>query len=279
MFLMRKDALESPVLTIVAFASLSLLPIFARAQQSSLTQNPDAPPTQPARQLPVPQSGRVSRSPMRFALPRRQYLCADDVRITILVEPKAVRLMLNEHIYNLNQIESSSGENSGTKYSDGTIVWFTDGADEKNGSLQDATDPANHKALATDCHLQSTYPPVSSATGTVTGTLSLKQKRPLPATAAVIVELQDVTLADAPATTIAEYKTTVGKQHIPIPFILSFESAKIDPKHTYSVEARILIKNELGFTNDASYPVLTQGNPAKADLVLIPVGSSATSKP
>jgi membrane-bound inhibitor of C-type lysozyme len=59
------------------------------------------------------------------ALPRREYLCAGDARIVILVESKAARLTLNGHIYNMKQVETALG----TKYAEGSVVWSSTGSD------------------------------------------------------------------------------------------------------------------------------------------------------
>lgn len=234
-------------------------PQLVSARQSSPDQAPTAPPAR-----------RTPRSPLHYALPRREYLCEGGARVVILLETNAARLMLNDHIYNLKQVESTSG----TKYSDGSIVWSSNGED---GFLEDDSVPGKPQILAKDCHLQSTYPPVAS--GTVTGTVSYLERVALPGNTVIIVELQDVTLADAPAQTIARCKTTLGNRKAPIPFKLKFDPSKIEPKHTYAVEVRILVDKRLRFTNDTLYPVLTQGNPGKVDLILAPVDAAPSSKP
>lgn len=254
----------------VAFVGATALLLAASsplAQQASPSQTQDPQQQPPPRPLPSP-SGQISRPPIRFALPRRTYLCADGVQLSLLVEKNAVRLTLKGQIYNLNQAEAATG----AKYSSGPVSWTTDGGND-NGTLKDETDPGNPTWLAKDCQLQSTFPPTGTAAGTVTGTVSYRERVSLPAGAILIVELQDVTLADAPAPTIAKTETKVGKRQVPLPFRLTFDPAKIDPKHTYAIEARILANGRLLFTNDTLYPVLTQGHPAKADLLLKAVES------
>jgi putative lipoprotein len=115
--------------------------------------------------------------------------------------------------------------------------------------------------------------------GNVTGTVTYRQRIALPSSAVVIVHLQDVYLPDAPSPFLAEYKTTLGGRQVPIPFTLKFDPTKIDPKHPYAVEASILVHGKLRFTNDTAYLVLTQGHPAKIEMILVPVDAPAPAKP
>jgi len=60
---------------------------------------------------------------------------------------------------------------------------------------------------------------------------------------------------------------------------LNFDPASIDPKHKYSVSARILVDGSLLFTNDKSYLVLTEGHPSLVDMMLKQVGTAQPRKP
>lgn len=205
----------------------------------------------------------MSRPPIRFVLPRREYLCSDSLRLTVLVETKAVRLTLSGKIYGLQQVDSANG----LKFSAGSVSWLTDDANN-NGILQDNTDPANPKALAKGCRLRSTYPPVGSPLRTVTGTVSSNEHVVVPAEAILVVQLQDVTHPAGTPPTVAKSESKVGDRRLPIAFALSFDPAKIDPTHSYAVAASILLDGQLLFANDTLYPVLTQGYPAKKDVTL-----------
>jgi uncharacterized lipoprotein YbaY len=107
-----------------------------------------------------------------------------------------------------------------------------------------------------------------AGTGTVTGTVTYLQRMALPPDAVIEVKLQDVSLADAPAKTIADQKITLGNRQVPVPFELKFDPAKIDPKHSYSVRATILMEGQPRFVTDKAYPVITQGNPSHLELIL-----------
>jgi putative lipoprotein len=246
-------------------------PHLARPPDTFLDQDPAPPTAQPTQKAAAPTPHPISRSPLRMALPRREYLCADGARVVILFETSAARLTLNDRIFNMKLVESAST----TKYAAGSVVWSSTGED---GFLADNSDPANPKMLAEKCHMTSSFPVVAPATNAITGTVSYRQHVSLPPDAVVVIHLQDVYLQDAPSPFLAEFKTTVGQRHVPIPFTLKFDPSKIDPNHPYAVEASILVHDHLRFTNDAAYPVLTKGNPTNIDMILVPVDVPAGAK-
>lgn len=212
-----------------------------------------------------------------MALPRREYRCEGGARIVILFETTAARLTLNDRIFNMKLVESAST----TKYAEGAVVWSSTG-DE--GFLADNSDPANPKMLADKCHMTSSFPLVAPTISSITGTVSYREHVNLPRGAVVVVHLQDDFLIrsvaqDAPLPFLAEYKTTLGKRHVPIPFTLKFDPTKIDPNHPYVVQASILVHNHIRFTNDTAYPVLTKGSPTSVDMILAPVDAPSGAKP
>jgi len=116
--------------------------------------------------------------------------------------------------------------------------------------------------------------------GSLSGTVGYAVRMALPPSAIIEVKLQDVSRTDVSATVIGEEKITVGERQVPVPFELKFDPAKIDPQHAYSVSARILVDGQLRFISDRAYPVLTQGNPVRVELLLKPVSPpSAPAKP
>lgn len=74
----------------------------------------------------------------------------------------------------------------------------------------------------------------------VTGTVTYPQRIALPPEAVVVVKLEDVSLADAPAVVIAERTIPTNGQQVPIPFKLVYDPGDIIPNHRYTVSARIL---------------------------------------
>ena len=64
------------------------------------------------------------------------------------------------------------------------------------------------------------------------------QRIALPPTATLQVSLQDVSLADAPAVTLAKQSGPI-KGQVPLPFHLTYDPAQVKPGHTYAISARI----------------------------------------
>ena len=119
-----------------------------------------------------------------------------------------------------------------------------------------------------------------NAKSSVTGNVTYLQKIALPPDAVVSVQLQDISLADAPAAVIGEQVITKPGQ-VPIPFEVPYKYREIDDAHTYAVRARIEDSaGKLLFTSDTATLVLTQGNPSEnIELVVVPVSTSMPSNP
>jgi putative lipoprotein len=89
---------------------------------------------------------------------------------------------------------------------------------------------------------------------TVSGEVFYRERIALPSNAVLVVQLSDVSLADAPASTIAEQKIDPAGQ-VPIKFEIKFDSAVIQPKASYALQARITVDDKLWFINDQRYAV------------------------
>jgi membrane-bound inhibitor of C-type lysozyme len=219
------------VIAIAAAASVSLtLPYPSlSAEQSSPEQAPTTPSSQPAQQTPIPPPRAISRSAIRFALQRREYLCAGGARIVILVETRAARLTLNGHIYNMKLVETESG----TKYAEGTMVWSSTGED---GFLVDNADSLHPKMLAEDCHLQSSYPPAAPTAGSINGTATFGSAPALPTDAVLIVQLRDLSRdSEDPAAVLAEERIPIGGRKAPVTFALKFDPSKATAKIPFAI--------------------------------------------
>lgn len=115
--------------------------------------------------------------------------------------------------------------------------------------------------LSAGCHSRPPEPRLL-----VTGTLNYDNFVVTPG-CTIEVRLDDVSLADAPATTLA--REFINPQaSAPIPFTLRYVASEIDPAHRYTVAARITCGGELQMATDSAYPVITLGNPSTASLVL-----------
>ncbi|MDR6431388.1 putative lipoprotein [Brucella pseudogrignonensis] len=99
-----------------------------------------------------------------------------------------------------------------------------------------------------------------AAEKTISGKVMYRERIALPPEAHLIVQLTDVSLADAPSKIIAE--TTVNTlQGVPIPFAISFDTDEIEPSHSYALQARIVAGDTLWFVNDERYSI----DPKKPD--------------
>jgi len=105
----------------------------------------------------------------------------------------------------------------------------------------------------------------------VKGSVTYRERIALTPDARLVIELRDVSLADAPAPLISSM-TIVGPGQVPIHFRLNYDEAEIDHRRTYSVSATIFESDgRMAFTNDTAYEVITRGNPSRVDMGLVMV--------
>ncbi|MBD2776126.1 YbaY family lipoprotein [Iningainema tapete] len=117
-----------------------------------------------------------------------------------------------------------------------------------------------------------TSPEQSNAS--VTGTVTYRERIALPSNAVVQVQLQDVSLQDAPAVTLSEQTFTTNGKQVPFAFELVYDPAAIVPNRTYAIRARISVNGKLRFINTSAYFVITRGNPTEVEVILQRVGDS-----
>lgn len=144
------------------------------------------------------------------------------------------------------------------------------GATAKPTNAAPTTPPAG-AAAATPAGAAAT-PPAAAGTAALSGKLAAKvsylERIMLPPGATVKVQLVDVSRADAPAIVINE-KSLVTTGGPPYAFELTYDPAKIDPSHSYAVQARIERDGKLIYINDARHGVLTRGEPMDAVEVIV----------
>ena len=109
----------------------------------------------------------------------------------------------------------------------------------------------------------------------VTGTVTYRERIALPPTAVIKVQLVDVSRADAPAIVLGEQITQAAGKQVPFSFEIPFDPAKIEPRYSYAVQARIEQDGKLRFISDRHYAVITRGAPTRVDIVLRSVGTSS----
>jgi putative lipoprotein len=103
----------------------------------------------------------------------------------------------------------------------------------------------------------------------VTGTVTYLQRVALPPDAELRVELQDVTVPNAPGRTIASGSIVTGGAQVPIPFSVAYDPGQINETRTYSVHAEILVGGERRFISTQVYPVITRDAPRAVDIVVM----------
>lgn len=112
----------------------------------------------------------------------------------------------------------------------------------------------------------------------VTGTLYYRERMMLSPEAVAKVSLQDVSIADAPAKTIAEVELA-GPGQVPIPFEIEYDPEAIDERMSYSLRAQIHDRGRMIFTSDTHTPVLTRGAGSTAEIMLVAVRQPTVSPP
>ena len=103
----------------------------------------------------------------------------------------------------------------------------------------------------------------------LSGSVTYRERIALTPGASLVVELRDVSLADAAAPLIAR-QTIANPGQVPINFKVEYSSEDIDSRNTYAIQARIIESDgRLAFINDTAYNVITRGNPDHVDMLLV----------
>jgi putative lipoprotein len=114
---------------------------------------------------------------------------------------------------------------------------------------------------------------------TVSGNIVSKESVTLPDGANIQVQIQDVSVADAPAKVIGEQNIDGGGESLPIPYEVSYDPSDIDDRFTYSMSVRIEdADGNLIYISDTNTPVITNGNPTEnVNINVVPVAPSSSS--
>ena len=103
----------------------------------------------------------------------------------------------------------------------------------------------------------------------VSGSVTYRERIALTPGASLVVELRDVSLADAAAKLIAR-QTIANPGQVPINFKVEYSSDDIDSRHTYAIQARIVeADGRLAFINDTAHHVITRESPDHVDMLLV----------
>ncbi len=241
-------------------ALLGLVAVVFSAQNPPA--NPEPPPGTPEPPVKPAAPSEPKTAAMKKAMEWKQftYTCEGGTKLKVYLYNDMAKVAYKDKVYLMKQTRSADGG----RYSDGKVVWWGKG---NGGFLQVDGPDGNGAMIVKGCELDK---PMNSeaAPRMVSGTVSYRVRMALPPNAVIEVKLQDVSLADASATVVAEEKIALGERQVPMPFELRFDPAKIDPNNRYSVSARILVDGQLRFSSDKSYAVLTRGNPAHVEMML-----------
>ncbi|WP_419847945.1 YbaY family lipoprotein [Candidatus Poriferisocius sp.] len=149
------------------------------------------------------------------------------------------------------------------------------GADEEPvtvvGSGPDATATSTTSQTSEQTTATAIVPPTvdPDANASVTGTVTYRERIALSPGAVVTVQLRDTSLMDVASELIAE-QVIANPGQVPVAFEVYYNEDDIDPRNTYSIQARITESDgRLAFINDTAYDVITRGNPTRVDMVLV----------
>jgi putative lipoprotein len=107
----------------------------------------------------------------------------------------------------------------------------------------------------------------------INGTATYRERMAMPSGAVFEAVIEDVSRADAPATTFASTRI-MSPGNPPIAFAIEYEPAKVLPDRRYVVRARILLGDQIMFVSDTAAPVLTRGSPTSVNILLRRVASA-----
>lgn len=107
----------------------------------------------------------------------------------------------------------------------------------------------------------------------VSGSVTYLQRIALPSGSVVRVQVQDVTVADAPTIIVGEDVVVIDDQQVPIDFSVSYPQDAVQDWRRYGLSARITDPDgRLLFVTDAYTAVITNGAPTSGiELILVPV--------
>ena len=109
----------------------------------------------------------------------------------------------------------------------------------------------------------------------VKGTLNYREALALPGDTTIVVTLLDTTPVIKFTPIVAETVLQGDGKRTPIPFELPYDRARIDFEHDYAVRAAIRSGGKVLLETPGGSPVITRGNPMRADLQLVRVATAA----
>ena len=105
------------------------------------------------------------------------------------------------------------------------------------------------------------------------GEVTYRPKIALPPRSIINIQLLDVSIADAPSTTLGKQTFVTSGQNVPLPFSLTYDRGVIKPNHTYAISATITVSGQVLFRTTSQQRVLTGDAPRNDVTILVePVG-------
>ena len=205
--------------------------------------------------------------------PAATYRCDDGSSLQVLFSSAAdgrnqAMLTLGETMLTLPQVPAASGAlyraNDIRLHTKGDEAIFEDAKGKVRHCKQGDTPPAT----ATP-----TKPLISSFID-ISGNVSYLQRIALPPDAVLIVRIQDVSRADAPARILAEQRIELAGRQVPISFQTTVDRDLIGKRARITAAARIERGGKLLFISDKSYPAIRNGQAVPVEMTLKQVTSA-----
>ena len=207
--------------------------------------------------------------------PAVTYRCDDGSSLDVLFSTAAdgrnqAMLTLGETTLTLPQVPAASGAlyraNDIRLHTKGDEALFEDAKGKVRHCKQGDTPPATTATTATK--------PVVSSFIDISGNVSYLQRIALPPDAVLIVRIQDVSRADAPARILAEQRIELAGRQVPISFQTTVDRDLIGKRARITAAARIERGGKLLFISDKSYPVIRNGQVLPVEMTLKQVTSA-----
>lgn len=106
---------------------------------------------------------------------------------------------------------------------------------------------------------------------TLTGSLSLDDRRQLPQDAIVTVELREIVRAGAEPITITSSRITNPQNAYPIPFEIEYDPIALDTTRNYVVHAYIQSRNRMIYQSTQLFPAFRPNGPKTVAVALAPI--------
>jgi len=118
----------------------------------------------------------------------------------------------------------------------------------------------------------------TASADTLTGTAMIRERIALPPGTTFEAVIEDISLADAPATVIG--RTVIENPgQPPIDFTIDYDPASLDPRGQYALRATLRRDGRLLFTTDTITRVLQEGGPQHVEVILKMVSQDSSGAP